>query len=268
MWRKVVSFSRKIKKDHVSAYAAQSAFFLMLSLIPLILLLLTLVQYTPVTKADVMLAAYEIFPTTIRNTIISIINEVYSQSMAVISATALVAIWSAGRGTLAITNGLNCVYGQEENRNFIILRLRAAVYTILLLVAIIICLLLLGFGNGIGVLVNRYVPGFYYIVELIIEIRTVVAICLIVVFSAMVYKFLPNNGGELKKQLPGAVFTAGGWILASFIFSIYIDVFRGFSNMYGSLTTIILIMLWLYFCMYILLIGGEINVLLELEKKK
>ena len=67
----------------------------------------------------------------------------------------------------------------------------------------------------------------------------------------------------LRKQLPGAVFTACGWLLLSFFFSVYLDVFEGFTSMYGSLTTIILIMLWLYGCMYIILLGGEINALLE-----
>ena len=67
----------------------------------------------------------------------------------------------------------------------------------------------------------------------------------------------------MKKQLPGAVFTACGWQLISFVFSIYLDVFTGFSTMYGSLTTIILILLWFYMCMYVILLGGEINALLE-----
>ena len=265
--KKINSVNQKFKKDHVSAYAAQSAFFLVLSMIPIILLLLTLVQYTPVTKADVMTVAYEIFPTTVRATIISIINEVYNQSTAMIPVTAVVAIWSAGRGTLAITRGLNCVYGQEENRNFVILRLRAAFYTILLLISVVLCLVLLGFGDSISILVSEYIPGFYYIVEFIIEIRTVVAICLIALFSTMLYKFLPNSHRRWRNQLPGAIFTAFGWIFASFVFSVYIDIFKGFSNMYGSLTTIVIIMLWLYFCMYILLLGGEVNVLLEQDTK-
>ena len=266
--RKGKRFSEKIKNDHMSAYAAQSAFFLMLSMIPIILLLLTLVQYTPVTKADVMTVAYEIFPTSIRTTIVSIINEVYNQSTAMIPITAVVAIWSAGRGTLAIANGLNCVYEKKETRNFIFLRLRAAIYTVLLVLAVVLSLVVLGFGNSISLLINEYIPVIYYVMERIIEIRAIASICVLVAFSTLVYKFLPNGKRRWRNQLPGAIFTAFGWILASFIFSIYIDVFKGFSNMYGSLTTIVIIMLWLYFCMYILLLGGELNVLLELEKNE
>ena len=61
----------------------------------------------------------------------------------------------------------------------------------------------------------------------------------------------------------GAAFSAVGWMILSWIFSVYLDIFKGFSSMYGSLTTIVLIMLWLYFCMYILLLGGEVNMILR-----
>lgn len=253
-------------KHHVSAYAAQAAFFWVISLIPIILLLLTLVQFTPITKADVMTAAYEFFPASIRVTMISIINEVYNQSRAMIPVTALVAFWSAGRGTLAVTKGLNCIYNADESKGYIYLRLRSALYTIVLVVSILLTLILLGFGNSISLLVNKYIPVFSYVTDFIIEIRTVTIICVLIVFSLCIYKFLPNDGKnqrKLKNQLAGSFFTAFGWTLTSFVISVYLDIFKGFSNMYGSLTTIVLIMLWLYFSMYIMLIGGEINVLME-----
>ena len=138
----------------------------------------------------------------------------------------------------------------------------------LLVLAVVLSLVVLGFGNSISLLINEYIPVIYYVMERIIEIRAIASICVLVAFSTLVYKFLPNGKRRWRNQLPGAIFTAFGWILASFIFSIYIDVFKGFSNMYGSLTTIVIIMLWLYFCMYILLLGGELNVLLELEKNE
>ena len=75
----------------------------------------------------------------------------------------------------------------------------------------------------------------------------------------MIYKFLPNHIVQLKVQLMGAAFSAVGWMIVSWIFSVYLNIFKGFSSMYGSLTTIVLIMLWLYFCMYIILLGAEIN---------
>ncbi|MBQ4558945.1 MAG: YihY/virulence factor BrkB family protein [Tyzzerella sp.] len=261
--KKIKNITDKIAEDHISAYAAQSAFFIMLSLVPILLLLMTLVRFTPITQADIMAAAYELFPKTVSSTIISIVNEVYNQTGTAISVSLLVALWSAGKGVLAMSNGLNTIRGEAETRNYFFLRLRAAVYTILFLLAIILSLVFLGFGNSISMLVNKYAPVLKYIMDFIIETRTIVMILVLIVFSLSIYMFLPNKRRRLRSQLPGAIFTAFGWTLASFIFSVYMDIFKGFSNMYGSLTTIVIIMLWLYFCMYVMLLGGEMNDLLE-----
>jgi len=260
---RINKFINKVADDHVSAYAAQSAFFLMLSLVPIILLLMTLVRYTPITQTDIIEAANELFPKSIRATIISIINEVYRQTGTTISITVLMTLWSAGRGVLAISNGLNTIRGTKETRNYIMLRVRAAFYTVLFLLAIILSLVLLGFGNSISLLLNKHVPVIRYVIALIIKFRTVVMILILILFSISIYTFLPNKKGRFIIQIPGAIFNALGWTLVSFLISIYMDIFKGFSNVYGSLTTIVLIMLWLYFCMYIMLLGGVINNLLE-----
>ena len=260
--KKIQRFTEEVAKDHVSAYAAQSAFFTMLSLFPIAMLLMTLVRITPVTQADIIRIAYEIFPKTISGTMISIIDEVYRQTGTTISLSILVTMWSAGKGVMAIINGLNTIKGITETRNYIFVRLRAALYTVILVVSVILSLVLLGFCISISLLVNQYVPMLQNVTDFLIEIRTILMICMIILVATMLYQFLPNKHAKIKYQVPGAIFTAFGWTFMSFLFSIFMDVFKGFSNMYGSLTTIILIMLWLYFCMYILLLGSEINVLI------
>ena len=169
---------------------------------------------------------------------------------------------------MAISNGLNSIHGQIETRNYFFVRIRAAFYTILLIVAIILCLLFLGFGNSISLLLNKHIPVVQYATQFIIEIRTIVALVIIFVLSVCVYRFLPNTPHGLRNQWPGAIFTAFGWIVASYFISVYMDIFKGFSNMYGSLTTIILIMLWMYFSMYCILLGGELNVMIKNMKEQ
>lgn len=262
-FKKVEKIIIKIANDHVGAYAAQSAFFLMLSLVPILLLLMTLVRVTPVTQANIIEVAYEIFPKTISGTIIAIVDEVYKQTGTTISISILVVLWSAGRGVLAMSNGLSTIRGTVETRNYVYLRIRAAFYTILFLIAIVLSLVLLGFGNSISLLVREHIPVIQYVIDFIIKIRIVLTIGILIFVTTLMYEFLPNKRGKPLRQIPGAVFTAFGWTFASFLFSVYMDIFKGFSNMYGSLTTIVLIMLWLYFCMYVMLLGGEINDLLE-----
>ena len=256
-----------VTSHHTGAYAAQAAYFFVLSLIPIFLLLLTMVQFTPVTMNDVMEAVLQVFPESVAPLIRSIVIQVYTQSGTVIPVTIIVALWSAGKGVLSVTSGLNCIYAKTETRNYFYLRIRASFYTVLFLLAIMLSLILSVFGNSISVMLYEYVPFLSKVVDFIIRIRTFVTLVVLTVFWDLVYKFLPNrkNRAEttLRRQLPGAVFTACGWLLVSFIFSVYLDIFTGFTNMYGSFTTIILILLWLYVCMYIILLGGEVNALLE-----
>lgn len=264
---RVMSVTKQISSHHTGAYAAQSAYFFVLSMIPIIILLLTMVQFTPVTEEDVMRAVLQVFPSTVEGLITMLVAQVYNQSGSIIPITILIALWSAGKGVLSMTSGLNCIYENTETRNYIFLRIRASVYTVFFILAIVLSLTLSVFGNSISLFLNEYAPLLRHVTDFIIRIRTLLILGVLTVFWDLVYKYLPNrkNGGKttMKKQLPGAVFTACGWQLISFVFSIYLDIFTGFTTMYGSLTTIILILLWLYMCMYVILLGGEINALLE-----
>ena len=264
---RVMRIVATVSSHHTGAYAAQAAYFFVLSLIPIFLLLLTMVQFTPVTKADVMEGVLQVFPSTVTPMIKSIVDQVYMTSSTIIPVTILVALWSAGKGVLSVTYGLNCIYDNIETRNYFYLRARACMYTFLFLVAIMLSLVLSVFGNSISVIVYEHVPFVRKVMNKIIQMRIYFSLPLLTFFWDLVYKYLPNRGTAgkttLRKQLPGAFFTACGWMVLSFIFSVYLDIFKGFSNMYGSFTTIILIMLWLYGCMYIILLGGEINAILE-----
>ncbi|MBC5744290.1 YihY/virulence factor BrkB family protein [Lachnospiraceae bacterium MD308] len=259
---KVSQIPDQVSKVHVGAYAAQAAYFLMLCMIPIILLLLTLVQFTPVTKADVMTAVIKVFPSSVDSMITSIVNQVYNQSTGIIPITLIVALWSAGKGVLSITTGLNSIYGCPETRNYFFLRIRATLYTVMFVVVILLLLVLSVFGNSLNLFILEHLPFMSRTADWLIEARTFISPAVLVVFCLLIYKFLPNRRDRLIKQLPGAAFAALGWMVVSWIFSIYLDIFKGFSSMYGSLTTIVLIMLWMYFCMYSILLGGELNVLL------
>lgn len=263
IYQNITNITAGISADHVGAYAAQTSYFFMLCMIPIILLLLTMVQYTPVTKADVMTAVIQVFPSSVDSLITSIVNQVYNQSTGVIPITIVVALWSAGKGVLAMTSGLNCVYKCNETRNYVFLRIRATIYTVMFIIVIIFLLVLSVFGNTLNLFIAEHIPIMLGVAEKLLETRIIITPIVLVAFSLMIYKFLPNRRDKFRYQLPGAMFSAVGWMIISWIFSVYLDVFKGFSSMYGSLTTIVLIMLWMYFCMYCILLGGELNVLLD-----
>ncbi len=259
-------FLTRLKTDHVGAFAAQASYFILLSFVPFIILLTTLVQHIPwVTQENVTELFLRLVPDSgdFQRFVLQIIREVFTKSAAVVPVSAIFALWSAGKGIQALTNGVNAIYHVEETRNYLVMRIRSAFYTLIFLVAVAGSLLFLVFGNSIQKLLERYIPMLGRIAAYIIGMRTAVSLGLLCIVFLLIYKFLPNRKASLRSQLPGAVISAVAWSLFSLGFSIYLDVFHGLSSMYGSLTAMVMVLLWMYFCMYIVLIGAEINAYFE-----
>jgi membrane protein len=255
----VKAFMDKCKRDKINAYSAQTAFFIILSIIPFLMVFSSLLRYTSITEGMILEIIKRVMPDYVAPFIIGLVDEVYSRSMGLISVTAVIAIWSAAKGVQYMTDGLNAVNDLEETRNWFILRFWAIIYTIVFLVAIVFTLVILVFGNSLKKLATRYVPFLEHAVELFSNFRGLILIALLILFFAVIFTALPNRKLSFKSQLPGAVICAVAWYIFSFGLSVYVDYFNGMS-MYGSLTTIALIMLWLYFCMYIMMMSAEVNV--------
>lgn len=262
MIQRVLGISRRFREHRLSASAAHSAYFIILSFIPCIILFFSLLQFTSIRKIDILILVQNMVPRSFLSFITGIIGEAYQKSSTTISISALATLWSAGKGMMALTDGLQWIAGIRETRNYFAVRIRATFYTVVLLASIIIFLLLGVFGNSLmGVIAARF-PFTAYITGMIMDVKNIFMILFAVVIFTLIYRFMPGNQMKLIYHMPGAILSSVGWMLFSYAFSIYIDNFSGFSNLYGSLTTIILIMLWLYFGMYITLIGAELNQLL------
>ena len=261
------SFFDKCKRDKINAYSAQSAFFILLSTIPFLMVFSSLLQYTPITEGTLLKMYQTALPDYISAFLISITDEVYNRSVGIISITAIVAIWSAAKGIQYMTDGLNSVNDLEENRNWFVLRLWAIVYTIVFLFAVVFTLVVLVFGNTLHDLAVEYIPLLQSLTDLIVRLRGFVLFGILFVFFDIIFTMLPNKKLTFKSQIPGAAICAVAWYVFSFALSIYVDYFNGFS-MYGSLTTIALIMLWLYFCMYIMMMSAEVNVIFNESFRK
>ena len=255
----LLGFMERINSDHVGAYAAQAAYFLIMSFIPFLLFLTTMIRYTPLTYNMVSDTIRAFVPHNIQNFVLTIVSEVYGRSAAVVPISAIMALWSAGKAMQSLTNGLNTVYHVKETRNWLVNRLYAVVYTFLFGVAIIASLLLLVLGNQIQTIASKYIPVLGRMIARIIGARTALMFAGLFLIFLILYKMLPNRKATLKSQAPGAILIAAGWSLFSYFFSLYFELFPGFSNMYGSLTALIMVMLWLYICMNLLLYGAEIN---------
>ena len=268
IFTKVQTILDVFQEHRLNAAAAHAAFFIILSFIPCIILLFSLLQFTSIDKVTITVMIQKMLPREMQTFFAGIIRDAYNRTASTVSLSALATVWSAGRGMMALTQGLQWIAGIKESRNYFAVRFRATLYTVVMLLSIIVFLLLGVFGNALLNIIAVRFPIATYAVEMIIDIKNVFLLLFATVIFALIYRFMPGNEIPLSQHLPGAVVSSLGWFLFSYAFSVYVDDFSGFSNMYGSLTALILLMLWLYFGMYITLIGAEFNQLLVKRREK
>jgi len=265
--KKIRSFLAKLRDDSISAFASQAAFFIILSFFPFVMFLLTLLNYLPVSAEDLRVFVIGLFPDTVSHFLNTVFAELVEKSSGtVLSVTVIAALWSASRGMLALVRGLNAVYGHKETRNYFLVRGVSMLYTLGFAALLILTLILLVFGNRLYEFIILRLPLLGDLALVIMSLRTLVTMAVLTVFFLLLYLVIPNRKSTLLHELPGAVLTAGGWLGFSFLFSFYIDNLKGYTYTYGSLTTLAVCMLWLYFCMYILFLGAEVNMLFSTGK--
>lgn len=257
---KIKDITKELNKSNISEHAAGCSYYTILAFIPLILLILTLTKYFGIDEKTFIYILEGIIPGNLLNeAVLSIVEEVQSKSVGTITLSALVTLWSAGKGFFALCRGLSAVYEVETENQYIKFKLRALISTIIFIVAVLLSLVLLVFGNKINLFLQEKFNIFSKAIDFILKSKIIISIVSLTLILTLVYKFIPKHKYKLKKQIPGAIFSAIACNIISFFYSIYIDVFTGFSLMYGSLTTIVLAMLWIYACMYSILLGGVIN---------
>lgn len=260
--RNLKEFMTLMKQKNISAFAASTAFFLFLSLTPMLIMICTILPFTPLTEQNLITAITDITPDVMDPLVVSLVNEVYEKSAGILSIALLTTLWSAGKGVMALMNGLNAINDVEEERNYFIVRFVASFYTLVVLIMIILSLFIMVFGNALVDVLLYRIPQLQSVVSFMMNFRFIVVWLVLTVLFAMIYAYIPNRKLKFKEQLPGAMFSAIVWSVVSWGFSIYVG-YTNFGGMYGSLTIVIIIMLWMYFCMYIVMVGGYMNQYLE-----
>ena len=260
----IAVIANKIKKDYVSAFAAQSALFIIMSFVPFLLLLMMLIKYTPLTEETLLTVINNISPPAFKASLSSMVHEIYlNVNPTAILIVIVYVLWTAGKGFNSLIEGLNSVFDITEHRNGFVLRLYSILYTIVFAVIIVVCLIIFILGTLILDFFNKHLPLVGNIIETIMNLRTLISVLLFTLFFTFLYVAIPSRHTKIKRQIPGALFSAVGWTGFSFFFSLYVNFSKNLSLLYGSLATIVCAMLWLYVCMFIFLIGAEINLYVE-----
>lgn len=254
----VKDVTSQMRKQNISAHAASTAFFLFLSLVPMLIVICTIIPYTPITEENLVGVLTDLTPEMIDPVVESLIAEVYDKSAGVLSIAVIITIWSAAKGVMALMNGLNDINDVEEARNYFMIRTVASFYTVIMLIGMILSLVLIVFGNRLVALLLYRLPQLQDLVSFLMNLRFVFVWFVLTILFSMIYAYIPNVKLKFRDQIFGAMFSAILWSVFSWGFSVYVD-FVYSNSIYGSLSIIVFVMLWMYFCMYIILIGAHLN---------
>ena len=251
-----------IMNDSISAFSAQAAFFVIISAFPLLMLLLTMLRFLPYFSGGVPTIHVSFLPDSVNFFAQAMLKEIIGNSSnTVLSISAITALWSSSTGIYSIMLGLTSAYSIKETRGYIRMRLLAIVYTLVFIVMIAAALGVLVFGKSIYHAAINYLPFAADVFKPIsMGIRWLLGFGVLVLFFVVSYIAVPDRKSTFFEELPGALVSAVGWVGFSYLYAFYIENFSNYANIYGSLTAVVLLMLWLYFCMFIMLVGAEINV--------
>lgn len=256
---------RYASRKNIPVYAAYSAYFIILSIFPMLVLMLGLLRYAGLSADALTELLKGMIPQALHTGAKRLIQSAYRNlSGRTISLSALAALWSASRGIHGLMRGLNTICDTTESRSWLHTRVVSMVYTVLFLGVLFLTLALSVFGSSLA----RSLPDspFTRLLQGLLGMRFLVLLALQTGLFCALFLTLPSKRSRLREALPGAVLASLGWQVFSGLFSVYVKAFSGYANVYGSVYAVALTMLWLYICLSIVFYGSAWNQYLLSDK--
>ncbi|MEK3714292.1 YihY/virulence factor BrkB family protein [Paenibacillus sp. FSL R7-0333] len=259
----------KINDDDVQGIAAQLTYYLILSLFPFLIFIMTLIGYANISLEKNIQQLEQIMPAEAISIIEEILQDVSAgRSQTLLSFGMLATLWAASKGINAIIKGLNRAYEIDESRAFWKIRGIALLATLTIGFVVLLSILLLVLGSWLKTQVFLLVDLPYGFQKLWDLLQYLVPLLVMFIVFTLLYWIAPSRRLALREVMPGALFTTIGWITTSILFSVYVNQFSDFSKTYGSLGGVTVLLIWLYISSFIILAGGEINAVLLNRKVK
>lgn len=253
-------FYERVEEVDVFGLAAQLAYFFLLSLFPFLLFLMNLIGYLPIDIQLVLDTIDSFAPSQVMGLINSNVQQMMmEQNGGLLSIGIIGTLWAASNGVNAITRAFNRAYRIERNRSFFISRLIAIVMTVAMVMVIIVALLLPVFGRMIG----TYIFSIFGLSEGFLDawetLRWVISSAIFFIVLFFLYKLAPHKKIQFRNIVWGTLFATVSWQMVSWGFSFYVNNIGDYSATYGSLGTVIVLMIWFYLFGIIIITGGVIN---------
>lgn len=257
--RFILDISKRFFVDRFHDQSAQMAYFFMLSIFPFLIFVLSILSFLPIYSTDVLSAIEQFAPkgsyALIENNVILIFDK---QSTRLASFSLIASFWISSMAVQSLVRAMNDAYGIVRKEGFFLALGKDLFLTAILMVTLTISLLV-PIGEEIGrvFLSSRLdMPLIFY--ESWFLIKWGIGTIYLFFFFMLIYKFVPSGNIPFSSVLRGAVFSTVGWQCASIGFSYYVS-YINYSQLYGQLGSIIVLMIWFYLTAAVLLIGGLIN---------
>lgn len=261
---RTVHMVRHIQSLDVPLHSANAGFFILLSLFPALVLILSLLRYTGLQVSSLVEVLSTFIPAALMPTVEELVLSTYENSSAgLVGLSAVTAIWSASKGVYGLLTGLNTVYGVAEDRGWLYTRFISVAYTFVFFALLLLTLVIHVFGSSILELLPIAHSRLFRVLDRIVDFRFVLLLVVQTLVFMLMFAFLPNRRNRLRDTIPGAGLTSIGWLVISDLFSIYVENFASLSNIYGSVYAIALAMLWLYCCLSLIFYSAAFNQYLE-----
>lgn len=248
--------------DDMMTYAAALAFRVLLALFPFIIVLLTLLGALGRTEFfDWLLHQAQVaLPPQAASIMTGVVSEIRGQPRGgVLSFSILFALWTASAGVRSLMNALNAAYDVEESRPAWKRYPLSLLYTIGLACVLIAVTALMVLGPNVMQWLSGQLGLSEVFATLWIWLRLPVAVVLLLLTFALIYRVMPNVDQPFRFVTPGAVIAVVVWILASWGFSAYVANFGNYGATYGSLGGIVILLLYFFISAGVFLFGAEIN---------
>lgn len=250
-------------------HAAALAFYFFFAIFPLLLILATLMAYFGEIggrlQSSLLRFIGQIAPPSAFALVNTTLGEFRSAEIGLKFWVGLgSALWLASLGIAALSESLNVMYGVKETRAWLKVRLAAIVLTAALMTLIVLALMLILYGGEIGVGVARYFERGSTFTTLWTIGQVPLAIIFALLAFALIYYFAPDVREQKWYWItPGSLVGVALWIGVSSLFRIYLRHFDMYSQNYGSLGAVVVLLLWFYLSGAAILIGGKINAEIE-----
>lgn len=252
----------------LTTYSSSCAYYLFMSLVPVIMLLVSVLQYTPLTRDVVLEAVADYVPDSLYEIVYFIVTSIYNGGRVALTVSILLTIWSASACMKALLRGMDSVYDAERKEDYIRFSLRACSYMIIFVFILMLSFFVMVYGGKILDYIEQSMPvnhSLDFLFTLAKYLRFVIILALLALVFCLLYKWMPARRLKFRRQLPGAVFSSVAWAAFSFIFSFYVSLSDRFGA-YGYIGTIMVAMIWIFYCFYFLLLGGFINHYIEMKR--